>query len=451
MSQDNGTWTSRYLYVDHIGSTDAITNASGTVLQRFTFDPWGKKTSGQVISPVGASYTLRGFTGHESVEEADIIHMNGRIYDSTLGRFLQADPFIQAPKNTQSLNRYSYVLNNPLTLTDPSGYFSMSRWWRRNEQAVRTVAAITINIMVCGGGCTFMQAVAVGAISGGIASGNVNGAAAGAFSAGVFYGIGSAFSEANCTTCYKGDVLTSTAKVGKVLSHAIAGGVMSQLQGGKFGHGFVSAGVSQAFSKQIDDLSNGNVKVIVAGLLGGTVSVASGGKFANGAITAAFARALNDQSHGSQSGGKFSDTEQGLEDAIDKAIKNVIKHRDILSDRENAWINGIYHGLNSSALVTRIQDKQFLFWDKGEPYLELSESGVGGWPTTESRFDGGSGSHDRVVVIRTVKLPSKYFTKSSPYFNSKYLTEYQVRIPSYIVTTDNKVFYNYNSKLVEYK
>ena len=48
--------------------------------------------------------------------------MNGRIYDPTLGRFLQADSHIQDPKNSQSYNRYSYVLNNPLSYTDPSGY-----------------------------------------------------------------------------------------------------------------------------------------------------------------------------------------------------------------------------------------------------------------------------------------------------------------------------------------
>lgn len=67
--------------------------------------------------------TLRGFTGHEGVDHADIIHMNGRIYDPTLGRFLQADPHIQSPNNSQSYNRYPYVLNNPLSYTDPSGYF----------------------------------------------------------------------------------------------------------------------------------------------------------------------------------------------------------------------------------------------------------------------------------------------------------------------------------------
>lgn len=50
--------------------------------------------------------------------------MNGRVYDSELGRFMSADPFVQAPYNSQSYNRYSYVFNNPLSFTDPSGYQS---------------------------------------------------------------------------------------------------------------------------------------------------------------------------------------------------------------------------------------------------------------------------------------------------------------------------------------
>ncbi len=56
------------------------------------------------------------------IDGADIIHMNGRIYDSHLARFVQADPIIQAPEVLGSLNRYSYVWNNPLNMTDPSGY-----------------------------------------------------------------------------------------------------------------------------------------------------------------------------------------------------------------------------------------------------------------------------------------------------------------------------------------
>ena len=48
--------------------------------------------------------------------------MNGRIYDPVLARFLSPDPLVSNPYFSQSYNRYSYVLNNPLGMTDPSGY-----------------------------------------------------------------------------------------------------------------------------------------------------------------------------------------------------------------------------------------------------------------------------------------------------------------------------------------
>ena len=48
--------------------------------------------------------------------------MNGRVFDYNLGRFLSVDPFVQFPTNSQSWNPYSYLMNNPLSGTDPSGY-----------------------------------------------------------------------------------------------------------------------------------------------------------------------------------------------------------------------------------------------------------------------------------------------------------------------------------------
>ena len=68
--------------------------------------------------------------------------MNGRIYDPTLGRFLQADPHIQAPENSQSFNRYSYVLNNPLSYTDPSGYFFSRLFKKIGRNVLRATAKI---------------------------------------------------------------------------------------------------------------------------------------------------------------------------------------------------------------------------------------------------------------------------------------------------------------------
>ena len=63
-----------------------------------------------------------GLTGHEALDKTGITHMNGRLYDPAIGRFLNADPFVQSPGFSQSHNRYSYVMNSPTGFTDPSGY-----------------------------------------------------------------------------------------------------------------------------------------------------------------------------------------------------------------------------------------------------------------------------------------------------------------------------------------
>lgn len=68
-----------------------------------------------------------------------MIHMNGRAYDYNLGRFLSVDPFIQAPGNSQSMNPYSYIMNNPLAGTDPSGY----RWTTIWDSATGTLEELT--------------------------------------------------------------------------------------------------------------------------------------------------------------------------------------------------------------------------------------------------------------------------------------------------------------------
>ena len=66
--------------------------------------------------------TRRGFTDHEHLDKAEIIHMNGRVYDYNVGRFLSVDPVIQSPTNSQSMNPYSYIMNNPMAGTDATGY-----------------------------------------------------------------------------------------------------------------------------------------------------------------------------------------------------------------------------------------------------------------------------------------------------------------------------------------
>ena len=112
-----------------LGSTDIITNATGSVVAQMSFDAFGKRRSLLTLADlVKADYdtlnalTTQGFTGHEMVDEAGVIHMGGRIYDPKLARFMSADPIVSDLTNVQRLNRYSYVLNSPLSLVDPSGY-----------------------------------------------------------------------------------------------------------------------------------------------------------------------------------------------------------------------------------------------------------------------------------------------------------------------------------------
>jgi RHS repeat-associated protein len=144
--------TMRYLHLDHLGSVQTITDASGSVVEVLSFDPWGKRrdaTSWTPSSTVKSSID-KGFTGHEHLDEVDLIHMNGRVYDPAIGRFISADPFIQSSRDLQSYNRYSYVLNNPLSLTDPSGYFSFKKFWKSFKQVAKV--AIVIGVAYYTGG-----------------------------------------------------------------------------------------------------------------------------------------------------------------------------------------------------------------------------------------------------------------------------------------------------------
>jgi len=104
-----------------------------SLLQELSFDAWGDRRN----PATWRSFTGtppeplfdRGFTGHEHLYAFGLINMNGRMYDPLVSRMLSPDNFIQAPDFSQSFNRYSYCLNNPLKYTDPSGkLFIIDDW-----------------------------------------------------------------------------------------------------------------------------------------------------------------------------------------------------------------------------------------------------------------------------------------------------------------------------------
>ena len=112
----------------------------------------------------------------------------------------------------------------------------------------------------------------------------------------MFFGIGQGFENlAQLSNAdFLGTGLSATQFAQQSILHGVAGGTIAHVQGGKFGHGFLSAGVSKAATPGIMDTFNHSVSQgIAVAIVGGTVSEVTGGKFANGAVTAAMAFAFN--------------------------------------------------------------------------------------------------------------------------------------------------------------
>jgi len=92
-----------------------------------------------------------------------------------------------------------------------------------------------------------------------------------------------------------GELQSMSEGFSKVAAHGVVGGMGSAMQGGKFGHGFLSAGVSAQLSPKIQsNVGDAHVRVAIHAAIGGTVSKVTGGKFANGAYSAAFSSALRE-------------------------------------------------------------------------------------------------------------------------------------------------------------
>ncbi len=126
LEQKNDQWNKYYIHSDFLGSFDVITDPSGAVLERLSFDPWGRRRNPDDWTFTNVSTTHlfdRGFTGHEHLNQFDLINMNGRVYDPLIAMFLSPDNYVQSPDITKNFNRYSYCLNNPLKYADPDGEF----------------------------------------------------------------------------------------------------------------------------------------------------------------------------------------------------------------------------------------------------------------------------------------------------------------------------------------
>jgi RHS repeat-associated protein len=258
-----------YLHKDYQGTTLAVTDASGSVVQRFAYDPWGRKRDpgswrNYTASEIEQQNFLfaRGYTGHEHLDAFGLINMlsvaksrseafagNGRMYDPLLGRMLSPDNYVQAPDNSQNFNRYSYSMNNPLVYTDPSGEFLLP--------AIMLAAYINASVQLISGNVNsmgdFALSIGIGAASGaagagvgsaissiaggaiGFGSGAISGAAGG-FAGGFVGGAGNAWANGADFS----DGLTAGLVGGGwgALGGAVIGGITGGIRANKMGLDF---------------------------------------------------------------------------------------------------------------------------------------------------------------------------------------------------------------------
>ncbi|WP_217509834.1 RHS repeat-associated core domain-containing protein [Herbaspirillum sp. C9C3] len=295
IKQTGTTQTINYMHRDQLGSTTTITDESGNVIERLAYEPFGKRRqAGGATDSEGTVVginTDRGFTNHEHLEELGLIHMNGRVYDPALGRFMSADPYIQAPDNIQSYNRYAYVLNQPLVLTDPSGYLFgglfrvpfIDNAWNNHIKPVAAQIATVVAVAACtyytgyatacAGGITTASAKAQGASwNDALKSGAIAGATAFAFQ--------------------QVAKIPGSDSFGRYAGHMAVGCANGTLTGGGCARGAAAAFVGKWITNQTEGW-NDVYRGVAASVAGGTVSVIGGGRFENGAMTAAFGYMFN--------------------------------------------------------------------------------------------------------------------------------------------------------------
>jgi RHS repeat-associated protein len=320
-----------YWHKDHLGSLIATTNHQGAVTGRYSYDPFGKRREitgsydpfGNVVVDWGSASAAggdRGYTGHEHLDDVGVIHMNGRIFDPLVGRFMQADPLIQSPDDLQNYDRYAYCFNAPTTCTDPSGYKSLKQHLRAIDTFARrpttehlhnvhrtmpAQAKIDRFLMDNEFAYTVVKVV-VGYFTFGLASagmdayynyertGSANSSVKGfAVSAATSY----AFHQVGVQT--KGWESSAWGTVGQIAAHAAVGCASAELGGGNCRQGALAAGFGKAmtfvgdFHNSSDPWVRYGVGTAWAAMSGGVGAVLGGGKFLNGAETAAFGYLFN--------------------------------------------------------------------------------------------------------------------------------------------------------------
>lgn len=245
-----------YYHGDHLGSANLVTNSTGTLKELSEYEPYGKFSRHEKYgtSDEEAWYY---FTNQYLDEATELYYYGARYYSPLIGRFLTPDSIVQSPSDPQTLNRYTYVRNNPLIFVDPSGHiFGLVIAF-----AIKAITAAATYV------AAHATAIATGALVGGIVGGAAStmmggnfwqGFGVGALGGAVFAGVAPGFSGMFKT------IVAGTSKVSLIggygvaesfttafLAGATAGAATAAYAGADVGNGALMGGAYAAASVAI--------------------------------------------------------------------------------------------------------------------------------------------------------------------------------------------------------
>ena len=283
--RQNGTFQTYQSFKDNLGSILSVIDENGSKVFSAEYDAWGKQTVS--INTIGL---IRGYGGHEMLNEFNLINMNGRVYDPVLGRFLSPDKYVQEGDNSQNYNSYSYCLNNPLKYADPSG-----------------------DVFVLD---DFIAITAMGAMMGAMNAAMSDkpiwrGALLGGLSAAATYGIGSIF---NGVGTFGHELLRAGA-------HGLSSGVFNALNGDNFWNGLISGAASSGIGSYAQSINlNSGLMVASTTAMGGIVAWATGGDFLQGAMQGMMIGVFNHAMHDDPPSVSTQQEDQNLEIMLSDVI-----------------------------------------------------------------------------------------------------------------------------------
>ncbi len=229
-----------YYHTDHLGSTNVVTDAQGAVKELTEYQPFGTEGRHEKYG-TSDEVALYYFTGKPKDDETGLYYYGARYYNPSLGRFITPDTIIEDPANPQSLNRYSYVLNNPINRIDPTGHWSWKKFW--NSFAGAVVGAV---VTVATGGLGTPLAFALGGMTGGAITGGLEGGWKGALMGGLMGGalgggVGLGVSAWGSGFGYAALAAGGGYAIGTGHADSFVGGLAGGVLGGSMADGYLSA------------------------------------------------------------------------------------------------------------------------------------------------------------------------------------------------------------------